>query len=88
MTLREKIADWISGGAVSHQKKRADKYRNSSLKFSSLMNDETIKAMHYLSALIEISDMETPKAAHAAKKMAAVANEALGKTDNPVKVAP
>lgn len=85
MTFREKIADWISGGALSlYGAKMQDEMRKD--KF--LLLGSEVSRLNAMGALEKISAMETPKAAHAAKKMAAVANEALGKTDDPVKVAP
>lgn len=102
MTFREKIADWISGGALSKARGEAEHFGSEAYAALGVIerNHEAYKSLKALKdaeylgglaateALVNITAMETPKAAHAAKKMAAVANKALGKIDDPVKVAP
>ncbi|QDP65807.1 MAG: hypothetical protein Unbinned7865contig1001_6 [Prokaryotic dsDNA virus sp.] len=102
MTFREKIADWISGGALSEARQEAKHFGDEAYSALGVIerNHEAYKSLkavkdaeylgrlNAIEALVKISAMETPSAAHAAKKMAAVANKALGKTNDPVRLAP
>lgn len=67
MTLREKIADWISGGALSEARKMWVTYElRSNLSFDKRA-----------AALKQIIAQETPSANATVKRMANIAREAL-----------
>jgi hypothetical protein len=77
MTFREKLADWISGGELSRQRKSAEI-------LSSLCNEESDRkwkycdrARDYKVALHQIAEQETPSANATVKRMARIAREAL-----------
>jgi len=77
MTFREKLADWISGGELSRQRKRAEILR-------SFCNEETDRKWKYYdrvrdcrAALHQIAEQETPNANATVKRMARIAREAL-----------
>jgi hypothetical protein len=77
MNLREKIADWISGGALTEAREReavADEicgnYRQRADMFEEYYFD-------YRRALSDIADMETPGANATVKRMAERAREGL-----------
>ena len=67
MTFREKLADWISGGALTRE-------RQSTLK-NAMFVAEIL--MRNASALYKIAAMETPKANATVRRMARIAREAL-----------
>jgi hypothetical protein len=71
MTLREKIADWISGGVLSDNAKRLDET-------SSKMKQWASEAMCYRDHLLYITHLETPNMAHVGKKAVAIAKRGLG----------
>lgn len=84
MTPLERLADWISGGALTHERtmrfmdqqvievlRKANENCNADFH---RMADSTIA---YSDALRAIAAMETPGAAPAAKRMARIAREAL-----------
>lgn len=70
MTIREKLADWISGGALS---KWESGYKMLSSDCANHM-DRWLKKNH---ALKEIAAQETPSANETVKRMAKIAREAL-----------
>ena len=70
MTLRERLADWISGGALTFHK---NGWARSSALFSSAF-DERENARD---ALLCIAAMETPKANATVRRMAKVARDAM-----------
>ena len=81
MTLRERIADWISGGALSRARADVDRHFESH-KENVLSLCRSIEAVryqrnHYSNALSRIAAMETPSANATVRRMAAAAREAL-----------
>ena len=70
MTLRERIADWISGGTVTMWHNNWTHEVEDKLYWIEL-------AAHRREALNEIAAMETTKASSTVKRMAARAREAL-----------
>lgn len=64
MTVREKLADWISGGKLTF-------YKNLRLSM-------VVRTSDYIDALCHIQNQETPKANATVKRMAKIAREALG----------
>lgn len=88
MTLRERIADWISGGALTQSMLQCEMKDESFKAALGGWDAQIVKCDEYMHALNRISCMETPGAAPTAKKMVAVANEALDLTGGPVKVKP
>jgi len=77
MTLRERLADWISGGALTFHK---NGWARSSAMYSEAMADvmgyKEIAA-DLINALDAIAAMETPNANATVKRMAKAAREAL-----------
>jgi hypothetical protein len=70
MTLRERLADWISGGALTRAMDDAqwfDSKRRQWADFAIVRDD----ALHAIAA------METPKANATVKRMAKIAREAM-----------
>lgn len=87
MTWREKLADWLCGGAVSRAvygarrdannyllrlSRENAKYRDE-LKAASELNDDLCDH------LLQIAHLETPNMAHVGKKAVAIAKRGLGK---------
>ena len=72
MNLRERIADWISGGAVTMWHNNWAFEVDDKLYWVEL-------ASHRRDALVEIAAMETPGANGTVKRMAKLAREALKK---------
>lgn len=66
MTFREKLADWISGGAVT----RAKYYQARAVWFAHRMDEAHER-------LDRIAAMETPKANATVRRMARIAREAM-----------
>lgn len=84
MTFREKLANWISGGALKKAIARGDSYKekygrakNNALVFTATANDALEASCRSIKALNDIVNMSTPKMAHIGKRMAKVALEAL-----------
>jgi len=77
MTFREKLADWISGGALSDERERADMCRD--LYHDACDYDDQLEdmaaSMKY--ALRHIAALETPHANATVRKMARIAREAV-----------
>lgn len=71
MTWRERLADWISGGAVTRAKK--NKFDDVQLIVGSLV----VQRNKCKSTLERIAAMETPGANATVKRMARLAREAL-----------
>ena len=85
MTIREKLADWISGGALTMARYEREKIRDELARCS----DELTSAWHVLANRDEVSErlrndmrqiasLETPSANATVRKMARIAREALG----------
>ena len=70
MTLREKIADWISGGALSRARRSRDIACDNMLHYQKI-------SMTFINTLDTISKMETPSANATVRRMARTAREAL-----------
>lgn len=70
MTIRERIADWISGGALTKAMIRSISWRRNADHWA----DQHDNAMD---ALRQITALETPKANATVRKMARIAREAL-----------
>lgn len=70
MTLRERIADWISGGALT-----------CAARLAKAATDEMVKkhnmAVDRGEALLQIAAQETPTANSTVKRMARIAREAI-----------
>lgn len=77
MTFREKLADWISGGALSEARGKLLDERGMREVACGMANDWLHAAMEKDKALKEILDMQTPHQAHIGKRMAAVAEKGL-----------
>lgn len=76
MTLRERLADWISGGALTRAMEDADAQRRRGNRW---FDDALLQTGHsaiYRSRLNRIAAMETPKANATVKRMAKIAREA------------
>lgn len=87
MTIRERIADWISGGLLTGARERA-KFLSEQL--GERNNDYHLAvtlSMSRESALRQIVAMETPVANATVLRMARVAREALEES-GPVKLGP
>jgi len=83
MTLRERIADWISGGALWMAKDEADyawhKYQNAlgKLEFSEAQaREQSHRAYLLQERLNRIAACETPRASSTVRRMARIAREA------------
>ncbi len=95
MTFREKLADWISGGALTQAIESKCRYKEGRLQFSGLLNDMTeernawrssaragIEEHARLSGVLErIANMETEKANATVRRMANAARDALNGGD-------
>ena len=78
MTIREKMADWISGGALTDElnaRISTEKHlkRSQDLLYTEVSENEDLRA-----PLRQIASLETPKANATVRKMARIAREALG----------
>lgn len=92
MTLREKIADWISGGALTHLKQGLDgweslyrievekqiKAANEEDRLFNLCMTAEVKLIKKDQYLRDIAAQETPGANATVKRMARIAREGLG----------
>lgn len=80
MTIREKLAEWISGGKLSEYKTAAIENRQK-LSLLQLEYSDKINEKHKLQdALTAIKKLDTPKASHGVKKAVHMASEALTAT--------
>lgn len=70
MTFRERLADWISGGALSREMCRTNMFRDLFHKYGDI-------STKYSFALRQIAEQETPTANATVKRMARIAREAL-----------
>lgn len=78
MTFREKLADWISGGALSRAYVAAKQWKES---WGREFDDHTktgLKVVEQNIALRRIAAMETPGANATVRRMAETAREARG----------
>ena len=78
MTIREKLADWISGGALTDETNArisTEKHlkRSQDLLYTEVAENEDLRVV-----LRRIADLETPHANATVRKMARIAREALG----------
>ncbi|MBN8292864.1 hypothetical protein JI664_12890 [Rhodobacter sp. NTK016B] len=94
MTFRYKLADWISGGALTSMmlqasasevqarvaKDRATKEGRAREDADRFLHIVASRRDHYKAALTRIAAMGTPGMAHIGKRMAKEAREALGDT--------
>ena len=81
MNWRERLADWITGGALTRARKETDtamqrgcEWRNA---WSIALGREQANAARNKSALARIAAMETPGANATVRRMAEAAREAL-----------
>lgn len=91
MNLRERIADWISGGALTRAVKSAKAFDDDGAKWFDIAiaaqaraekwqreaNDGWCAAALRMLALQDITACETPKANATVKRMARIAREAM-----------
>lgn len=73
MTLRERIADWISGGALTYQKAKEAESREWAARSAERKFEAYRKANDLRARLSRIASLETPKASHTVKRMARIA---------------
>lgn len=66
MTLRERIADWISGGALTQARRTLSVSRD-------IAYDYAVSHGKLRCRLDHIASLETPKASHTVKRMARIA---------------
>lgn len=86
MTLREKIADWISGGAVTKRDEKIHELQRMCGSWRVNSSDESGRArraereyFRLRSKLHDIAAQETPGANATVRRMARMAREGLGK---------
>lgn len=77
MTLREKIADWISGGELSFQRNGWARSRAINLDIKERSQDGVIKINKLRRSLILVSMQETPNANATVRRMSKIARDAL-----------
>lgn len=77
MTFRERLADWISGGALSRARDVRDKALDRLSREIDRRCDWIDERHKYRSALREIAACETPNANATVRRMAKIAKEAL-----------
>ena len=78
MTIREKLADWISGGALTDElnaRISTEKHlkRSQDMLYMEVSENEDLRA-----SIRHIAALETPHANATVRKMARIAREALG----------
>lgn len=74
MTFREKLADWISGGALTRLQSYKFALDSMGHHYDLMCGDVAL----YTSVLHRIDEQETPSANATVKRMARMAREALG----------
>lgn len=77
MTLREKIADWISGGALSDAIYGRKYWQDACRKWSNQFVDRHVQSAEYREALNKIIAEETPRANATVRRMVKIAKEAV-----------
>lgn len=77
MNRRERVADWISGGALTEARLKASAAMGRMADGNGRANSMEFTIYRLTRTLERIAAMETPGAAPAAKRMAKVAREAL-----------
>lgn len=77
MKLFHRIADLLTGGALTQQRRRADAHAFAHDHMQELRYEDAERAYRYSHALRQIRAMETPNASAASRRMAAVARIAL-----------
>ena len=73
MTLRERIADWISGGAVSEARKKQQAYSRGAATLCNLFETASDERGYYKARLDRIKAQETPGANATVRRMARIA---------------
>lgn len=77
MTLRERIADWLTGGDYSGALYSRDEWRKLAITGNERLQVWTERTFDRTFALRDIADMETEHANATVRRMAARAREAL-----------
>ncbi len=77
MTFRENIAEWISGGALSRERRRADDWMVEAEKCYDSAWKHFGESLEFHTALHQIAAQETPSANATVKRMAKIAKDAL-----------
>jgi hypothetical protein len=77
MTLRERLADWISGGALTRARKDAQRHFDDAEYWISESMEEDVKFGEMLAALRAIIAQETPSANATVRRMVRIARDAL-----------
>ena len=78
MTIREKLADWISGGAMTDERNARISTEKHLKRSQDLLYTEVAENEDLRDALRHIAALETPSANATVRKMARIAREALG----------
>ena len=78
MTIREKLADWISGGALTDERNARISTEKHLKRSQDLLYTEVSENEDLRDALRQIASLETPSANATVRKMARIAREALG----------
>jgi hypothetical protein len=76
MTLRERIADWISGGRLKFWRQESNDGWLIAIEREAQARSASHRAYLMQEQLNRIAALETPKASHTVRKMAAIAREA------------
>jgi hypothetical protein len=77
LTWRERLADWISGGALTRARNDLDVWSGIAEISTQLAKDRHNLAAHRYQALRDIIAMQTPNMAHIGKRMVKRAQDAL-----------
>ena len=77
MTLRERLADWISGGALTQARRDAERHLDDAEYWLSESMKDDVKFGEMLAALRAIIAQETPNANATVRRMVRIAREAL-----------
>jgi hypothetical protein len=78
MTLREKIADWVSGGALSKSKQAECEWQSRFAYNEKVLLHKIGSLLDAHAHLLMIVELETPNMAHVGKKAVAIAKRGLG----------
>lgn len=77
MTIREAMADWLTGGALTEARLRADLWRGRNDRLLSNFRLSVADTHQMMDALQAIAAMETPGANATVRRMAARARKAM-----------
>lgn len=77
MTIRERIADWISGGALTRARRAQRLFLDDSKTAMTMLNKLARNSSGRIEALRKIAAQRTPKANATVNRMADIAEEAL-----------